>query len=148
MMSPDGKPSVFIDTNVVASYLTGEPSSSQLFSSEILSRIHAAINPTVLQELFSLEETQQHPDMLNELQEEVRVLTINLEKAEEYLEHAAGLRNRIAHSNDVLILSSAADCDYLVTYDRALGKTLSELSTNKPKVVTPEQLISQLKSKV
>lgn len=148
MQQPDGKPSVFLDTNVVASYLTGEPSSSQLFSREILGRIHAAINPTVMQELFSLDAARNHPEMLDEIQQEVSVLPLNLEKAEEYLKQATTLRNKIAHSNDILILSSAADCDYLVTYDLALRKTLSHLSSNKTKAVTPEQLISQLKRKV
>lgn len=143
-----GKPLVFLDTNVVASYLRGESPSSYLFSSEIIEKIHLAINPIVLQELFFLAETRNHPEVLNEIQQEVRLLPLNLEKAEEYLKQAANLRNRIAHSNDVLILSSASDCDYLVTYDQALKGTLSSLSTGKPEVVTPEQLISQLTSKV
>lgn len=148
MQQPDGKPSVFLDTNVVASYLTGEPSSSQLFSREILGRIHAAINPIVMQELFFLADAREHPEMLDEIEQELSILPLNLEKADEYLKQATTLRNRIAHSNDILILSSASDCDYLVTYDLALGKTLSSLSAGKTKVVTPEQLISQLKSTV
>lgn len=148
MQESNGKPLVFLDTNVVASYLRGEPSSSHLFSSEIIEKVHLAINPIVLQELFFLAETRKHPEILDEIQQEVRLLPLNFEKVEEYLKQAANLRNRIAHSNDVLILSSAAGCDYLVTYDQALKKTLSSLSTSKPQVVTPEQLISQLESKV
>lgn len=148
MQQSDGKPSVFLDTNVVASYLAGEPSSSQLFSSEILARIHAAINPIVMQELLFLAESREHPDTLEEFEQEVSILPLNLEKAEAYIKQAKTLRNQIAHSNDILILSSASDCDYLVTYDLALGKTLSDLSIGKTKVVTPEQLISHLKSMV
>lgn len=148
MQESNGKPLVFLDTNVVASYLRGEAPSSHLFSSEMIEKIHLAINPIVLQELFFLAETRKHPEVLDEIQEEVRLLPLNFEKAEEYLKQAANLRDRIAHSNDVLILSSASDCDYLVTYDQALKTTLSSLSTGKPKVVTPEQLISQLASKV
>ena len=148
MQPPDNKPSVFLDTNVVASYLTGEPSSSQLFSSEILGRIHAAVNPTVMQELLLLSEVREHPDMLDEIEQELSILPLNLDKADEYLKQATSLRNRIAHSNDILILSSASDCDYLVTYDLALGETLTNISTSKTKVVTPDQLVSQLKSKV
>lgn len=144
----NGKPLVFLDTNVVASYLRGESPSSYLFSSEIIKKVHFAINPIVLQELLFLAETREHPEVLDEIQQEIRLLPLNLEKADEYLKQAANLRNRITHSNDVLILSSASDCDYLVTYDQALTKTFSSLSTSKPQVVTPEQLISQLTSKV
>ncbi len=148
MQQSNGKPLVFLDTNVLASYLRGEPASSYLFSDEILKRVNLAINSIVLQELFFLAETRKHPEIFDEIQKGVSLLPLNFEKAEEYLENAANLRNRIAHSNDVLILSSAANCDYLVTYDQALQKTLNSLSTNKPQVVTPEQLISQLESKV
>lgn len=148
MQELNGKPLVFLDTNVVASYLRGESPSSHLFSTEISKKVHLAINPIVLQELFFLDETRKHPEVLNEIQQEVRLLPLNFERAEEYLKQAANLRNRIAHSNDVLILSSASDCDYFVTYDQALRSTLRTLSTGKPEVVTPEQLISQLTSKV
>lgn len=148
MQHSNGRPLVFLDTNVVAAYLRGESPSSELFSDEILEKVHLAINSIVLQELFFLAETHQHPEIINEIQQEVSLLPLNFEKAEEYLKYAANLRNQIAHSNDVLILSSAAECDYLVTYDQALRKTLSSLSSNKPQVVTPEQLLSQLGSKV
>lgn len=144
MVQSSGRPLVFLDTDVVAAYLRGESPSSHLFSSEMLGKVRLAINPIVLQELFFRAETREHPEIIDELQEEVSVLPLNLEKAEEYLKHTANVRDRIAHSNDVLILSSAADCDYLVTYDQALRS----LSTSKPRVVTPEQLLSQLESKV
>jgi len=144
----NGKPLAFLDTNVLASYLRGESPSSRLFSREISDRVHFAINPIVLQELFSLSEIRKHPEMLDEIQHEVRMIPLNLEKADEYLRQAANLRNRIAHSNDILILSSAADCDYLVTYDKALTNVLNPLSHSRPKVVTPEQLIAQIESKV
>ncbi|MBD2168936.1 PIN domain-containing protein [Calothrix membranacea FACHB-236] len=144
MQQSNRRPLAFLDTNVVAAYLRGELPSSHLFSGEVLGKVNLAINPIVLQELFFLAETRNHPEMLKELQEEVSVLPLNLEKAEEYLKQASNLRNRIAHSNDILILSSAAECDYLVTYDQALRS----LTTSKPQVVTPEQLLSQLGSKV
>ena len=140
----NGRLLVFLDTNVVAAYLRGESNSSRLFSDEVLSRVRFAINPIVLQELFFQAETHKHPEILDNLQAQVSVLPLNFERAEDYLQHATTLRNRLAHSNDVLILSSAAECDYLVTYDQALRS----LSTRKPQVVTPEQLLSQLGSKV
>ena len=148
MQEFNGKPLVFLDTNVVASYFRGEPHSSQLFSDEMIGKVRLAIDPIVLQELFFLDETRVHPEVLDEIQQEVRLLPLNLKKAEEYLKPALNLRNRVAHSNDVLILSSASDCDYFVTYDQALENTLTSLPSKKPKAVTPEQLISQFISKV
>ncbi|WP_236140881.1 type II toxin-antitoxin system VapC family toxin [Nostoc sp. CMAA1605] len=144
MQNSNSRPLIFLDTNVVAAYLRGESPSSNLFSQEILKKVRLAINPIVLQELFSLTDTRKHPEALEELQQEVSVLPLNLEKAEEYLKNASSLRNHLAHSNDVLILSSAADCDYLVTYDQAFRF----LSNIKPQVVTPEQLLSQLEAQV
>ncbi|MCU0569014.1 MAG: hypothetical protein MUF49_20740 [Oculatellaceae cyanobacterium Prado106] len=132
----------------MASYLRGESPSSYLFSREMGQKVHLAINSIVFQELLFLAETRYHPEVLDEIQQDVILLPLDLEKAEEYLQQAANLRNQIVHSNDVLILSSASDCDYLVTYDQALKGALSSLSASKPQVVTPEQLISQLTSKV
>lgn len=148
MQQSNGKPLVFLDTDVIAAYLRGEPSSSHLFSKEVLGKIHLAINSVVLQEVLFLGETYNRTEILDAIQQEVDLLPLNFNKAEEYLKQAADLRNRVAHSNDVLILSSAADCDYFVTYDQRLKKTLSSIPANKPQVVTPEQLISQLESKV
>ena len=111
MQQFNGRPLIFLDTNVVAAYLGGESPSSYLFSSEVFKKVRFAINPIVLQELFFLAETRKHPEIINKLQEEVSVLPLNFEKAEEYLKHAANLRNHIAHSNDVLILSNAGHSD-------------------------------------
>lgn len=138
----NGQLLVFLDTNVVAAYLRGESPSSRIFSQDMLKKVRLAINSIVLQEIFFLGETRKHPEIIDKLQHEVKVLPVNLEKAEEYLENANNLRNRLAHSNDILILSSAAECDYLVTYNQAL----MSLSSNKPQVVTPEQLLTQLGS--
>jgi predicted nucleic acid-binding protein len=148
MQQSNGLPLVFLDTNVVLAYLRGESPSSDLFSQELADKIRLAINPIVLQELFYSREARKHPETLTELEQEVSVLPVNMDKAEEYLQDASLLRDRIAHSNDVLILSSAAECDYFVTYDKLLSKTLKSSSNHKPQVVTPEQLLSQLGSKV
>ncbi len=62
----------------------------------MLKQVRLAINPVVLQELFFLVESSKNPEILDELQEEVNVIPVNLQKAEEYLKYAADLRNRIA----------------------------------------------------
>jgi predicted nucleic acid-binding protein len=45
------------------------------------------------------------------------------------------------------ILSSAANCDYLVTYDQKLKKASSYLYSSKPIVVTPEELLEVIDQK-
>lgn len=148
MKNLNNKPLVFLDTNVLSSYLRGESPSSHLFSREIIDQVHLAINSIVFQELLFMAETRQHPEIIEDIQHNLRILPLNIEKAEEYLSQTTNLRDRIFHSNDILILSSAADCDYFVTYDKALIKMLNSSSHDRPQVVTPEQLLSQLESRV
>ena len=47
----------------------------------------------------------------------------------------------MVNSNDVLILSSAANCDYLVTYDQQLKKASIYLDNSKQMLVTHEELL-------
>jgi predicted nucleic acid-binding protein len=47
------------------------------------------------------------------------------------------------HSNDLLILSSADECDFLVTSDVRLKDLVA---ADKPQIVTPEELVAQLKA--
>jgi hypothetical protein len=54
---------------------------------------------------------------------------------------ARALKNRVAHPNEILIVSSADECDFLVTSD-ALLKDL--VTAEKPQVVTPEELVAHL----
>ncbi|WP_013320729.1 type II toxin-antitoxin system VapC family toxin [Gloeothece verrucosa] len=136
MQQYDSQPLVFLDTNVVAAYIRGESPSSRLFSDEIRKKLRLAINPIVLQELLFLPETQKNPERLDQLQQQVEMLYFNYEKAEEYFKNASDLRNRGVHASDVLILSSAAECDYLITYDQILRS----LSSEKLEILTPEQL--------
>jgi len=51
------------------------------------------------------------------------------------------LKKRLAHSNDFIILSSADECDFLVTYDDQLKDLAVGL---RPEVVTPKELIARL----
>lgn len=136
------KPLVFLDTNVLASYLRGDTAIVHLFDREILDRIRLAINAIVLQELLFLAEVRNHPEIVDQIQEKVTILDFDLVKLGEYWQRAGYIRNILAHSNDVLILSSAANCDYLVTYDQQLKKASSYLSNSKPMAVTPEELLA------
>jgi predicted nucleic acid-binding protein len=113
-------PLVFLDTDVLASYLRGDLASVHLFDREILDRLCLALNAIVLQELLFWAEVPNHPEIADRIQEKVTILDFDLVKLDQYWQNARDIRNILVQSNDVLILSSAANCDYLVTYDQQL----------------------------
>jgi predicted nucleic acid-binding protein len=140
---PDAKqPLVFLDTNVIIGYIRGDPTAVQLFSAESAGRIRVAVNAIVLQELLLAVDGASRPEF-EQIRDHLRVLPIDLAKAEALIPRARALRNRVAHPNEILILSSAADCDFLVTND-ALLKNL--VTSDRPRVVTPEELVARLKA--
>ena len=61
----------------------------------------------------------------------------------ELLARAKAIRDRVVHSNDLLIASSANDSDYILTYDADLQ---SKLVTGNAIAVTPEQFLHELES--
>jgi predicted nucleic acid-binding protein len=136
------RPLVFLDTSVIVEYLRGEPSAVRLFSAEGEGRIRFAVNPIVLQELLLAADAAGRPEF-ERIRDHFRVLPVDFAKAEALLPRVRALRNRMAHSNDILILSSADECDFLVTKD-ATFKTL--MGTDKPLVVTPEELATKLRA--
>lgn len=134
------QPLVFLDTNVIIGYLQGDPSVAKLFSAEAVGRIRFAVNPIVIQELLLAADAAGRPEF-ERIRDHLRVLPVDFAKAEALLPRVRALRNRLAHSNDILILSSADDCDFLVTRD-ALLKNL--VIAEKPQVVTPEEFLTHL----
>jgi len=136
------RPLVFLDTNVILGYLRGEPSAAQLFFAEAEGRIRFAVNPIVLQELLLAGDAAGQPEF-ERIRDHLRVLPVDLAEAEALLPRVRALRDRLAHANDILILSSATDCDFLVTRDTLL-KTL--VTAERPQVVTPEELVTQLRA--
>lgn len=134
------RPLVFLDTNVIVGYLRGEPTAARLFSAEAEGRIRFAVNPIVLQELLLAADAAGQPEF-ERIRDQLRVLPVDFARAEALLPRVRALRNRLSHSNDILILSSAVECDFLVTRD-ALLKTL--VTAEKPQVVTPEELVTHL----
>ena len=140
--SDANRPLVFLDTDVIIGYLRGEATAVQLFSAEAKGRIRFAVNPIVLQELLLAADAARNPEF-EHIRDHLRVLPVDYEKAELLLERVRALRNRITHSNDILILSSADDCDFLVTRDVGMMNLTPD---DKPQVVTPEELIIQLRA--
>jgi predicted nucleic acid-binding protein len=140
---PDAKqPVAFLDTNVIIGYLRGDPSTAQLFSAEATGQIRLAVNPIVLQELLLAADAAERPEF-QQIRDHLRVLPVDFAKAEALLPRIRSLRNRLVHSNDILILSSADQCDFLVTSD-ADFKNL--VTAEKPQVVTPEELATHLRA--
>lgn len=135
-------PLVFLDTNVIMGYLRGEPAAAQLFSAEASGRIRFAVNAIVLQELLLAADLAGTPEF-QKIRDHLRVLPVDYAKAELFLPKVRALRNRLVHSNDILILSSADECDFLVTTDAVLKKLVT---SEKPQVVTPEELATQLRA--
>ena len=140
--SDRNRPLVFLDTNVIIGYLQGDPSAAQLFSAEADGRIRFAVNAIVLQELLFSGAAVGRPEF-ERIIDQSRMLPVDLAKAEDLLPRVRALKNRLAHSNDILIFSSADECDFLVTSD-VLLKNLA--TAGKPQVVTPEELASHLRA--
>ena len=134
------RPLVFLDTNVIIGYLQGDPSATQLFSAEADGRIRFAVNPIVLQELLLASDAPGRPEF-ERIIDHLQVLPVDIAKAEALLPRVRALRNRMAHPNDILIVSSADECDFLVTSDPLLKKLVI---AGKPQVVTPEELATHL----
>jgi predicted nucleic acid-binding protein len=137
-----GRPLVFLDTDVIVGYLRGDRSAAELFSAEAEGRIGFAVNPIVLQELLLAGDAAGRPEFEN-FRDHLHVLPLNIEKAEALVAKVRALRNRLAHPNEILIFSSAEQCDYLVTRDADFKRLAT---TDKPEVVTPEELIAHLQA--
>jgi predicted nucleic acid-binding protein len=136
------RPLVFLDTNVILGYLRGDPSAAQVFSAEESGRIRFAVNPIVIQELLLATAATDNP-ALERIRDPLHVLPVNIARAEALLPEVRALRNRLAHANDILILSSADECDFLVTSDMLLKNLVK---SPKPRVVTPEELVTYLRA--
>jgi predicted nucleic acid-binding protein len=136
-----GRPLVFLDASVIVGYLQGESSAAQLFAAEANGRIRIAVNPIVLQELLLTEDIARRPEF-ERIRKHLRVLPLDFAKAEALVPRIRALRTRLAHSNDVLILSSADECDFLVT-----SRPLKDLvAAQKPEILTPEEFATRLRA--
>jgi predicted nucleic acid-binding protein len=135
-------PLVFLDASVIIGYVQGDPAAVQLFSAEAEGRIRVAVNDIVLQELLLTSDAVDQPEF-EQIRDHLRVLPIDLAKAEALVPGARALGSRLVHTNDILILSSADECDFLVTSD-VLLKNL--VTAEKPQIVTPEELVAHLRA--
>ncbi len=136
------RPVAFLDTNVIVSYLKGKGSATRLFDPDLLSHVRYAINPVVMQELLvagDKDYASRSAELVKE--KKLEVLALDQNKIESVLPRARNLRNRLAHSNDILIFSSALGCDYLVTEDQGIAMLAQE---GAPTVVSVDELLRRV----
>jgi predicted nucleic acid-binding protein len=134
-------PTAFVDVSVIAAYLNGGEAASQLFDNRYRGRVRFAVDPVVLQEVLILPQIQDSPQLFETVADRLNfeILPLDVERSQMLVRRARALRNRTVHSSGILVAASAHDCDYLITYDRALKELIEG---DKPRVVTPEQFTS------
>lgn len=132
---------VFIDASVIAAYLAGGDATSRLFEDGYHGRVRFAVDPVVLQEVLSLPQIEESPQLLEQMRHrfDLEILPLDMARSQGLLRRAKNLRNDIVHSNDILVAASASGCDYLITYDEGIKELIEG---ERPRVVTPEQFTS------
>jgi predicted nucleic acid-binding protein len=131
----------FLDTNVLLGALHGREGPRRLFSPQVERYATYVVNPVVLQELLLASAATEPGANLDELTEHFELISADVLTKPEVLAYVRQLRNRVMHTNDLLIMGSARNCDILLTYDEellALGDA-AEVAT-----ATPEQFLDGL----
>jgi len=136
------KTKVYLDTSVFIRLFKGTRSLWELFSEQVLERFTYVTSPVVYQELLLAVERSHEQINLEVVEEYVQLLPLDyLDSSDELRNQIRQLRNRVFHSNDVLIIGSVLNsgCRYLLTYDNALIKAAEGLDFT---AVTPEKFMS------
>ncbi|MEX1014164.1 MAG: type II toxin-antitoxin system VapC family toxin [Candidatus Paceibacterota bacterium] len=129
---------VFLDSNVVLKYLRGKDDVEFLFSSETLSKVTYSVNPIVIQEIL-LAQPEYPKRNLDEFKNHLEIKELNKEVSDKILSRVRQIRNKIVHTNDLLILGSAADCDYILTSDRDLLDLSTVHKVEGVNAITPQE---------
>jgi len=88
------RPLVFLDTDVILGYLSGDPSAAQLFSAEANGRIRFAVNGIVFQELLLAGDAAGRPEF-ERIIDHLQVLPVDLAKAEALFPRVRALGDRM-----------------------------------------------------
>jgi predicted nucleic acid-binding protein len=131
----------FLDSNVLLAAIRGEQGARRLFSPEAEQYATYVVNPVVLQELLLASAAAEGKVDLDELTKHFEVISADVLSDPGVLAYVRQLRNRVAHTNDLLILGSARTCDILLTYDQGL-LTLGDFA--EVATATPEQFLEGL----
>jgi len=136
------RPVAFLDSNVVIDYLNGRL--PWLFEESLTGKFRYAINPIVFQGFVLSGVDRRHPRRLEHVLKKTDMLPIDVKAADAMLPRAKEIRNRALHSNDILVFSSAADCDYLITSDKSFGALLTR---DKPRILTPKEFLREAETR-
>jgi putative PIN family toxin of toxin-antitoxin system len=137
---------VFLDTNVLASYLLGEPEARRLFDRNITKRVQYIISPIVLQELLLISDElakKERPDEISRLLSKyLTVKELDEDTLKASAERIKQLRNRLMHANDLINIQVAATtADFFVTQDKQL---LGLKRVDSVEVISPERFFDLL----
>jgi len=137
----DEKTTVFLDTNVVISYLMNRGAAAQIFDERISSHTRYVINPIVMQELLLIGDSTLRSKVASMIDDNhIAIADLRPDLSEVYINKARQLRNRLIHTNDLLILSSASQCDYFVTDDMGYQRLVQD---ERPNIITAEKFVSK-----
>ena len=136
---------VFLDTNVLLCYLSGDPRCEGLFEKSTRRDYQYVINSVVVQELLNAIEFSRAREKIK--REDVSRLLLRLEVTrlgdEKEIRDLAAirkLRNVIVHSNDFLnVITALRECDFFVTLDSDLLKLKR---CEKTKLLSPSEFLS------
>lgn len=128
---------VFLDSSVIVLYLKGEKSLKGLFSSRVLEKVQYIINPIISQEILLMAESIEEKSSLSIIFKHIRTIPLDVE-----FDTLKRFRNKVAHTNDILILQTAiSESYYLLTQDREL-LNLEQFSPLE--IISPEQFFKIL----
>src|SRR5207244_2363385 len=132
----------FVETDVIMSYIKGDPWASQLFSDEEMARVRLTVNAIVLQDMFFTESIKE--PAFERIADHLEIIDLVFDKVEKTIARLPGAVYKPGvHSNDLLVMSSAEDCDYLITRKPHM-KDLA--IPGKPTVLTPEEFVNLRKA--
>jgi predicted nucleic acid-binding protein len=130
-------PTAFLDTRVLQEILRSEQPCAALLQSAVQAKVRLATNELALLQALAGDDGRQ----FDQLRERLTVLPVDLQRSLQVLESDSNVRQCLAHSNELLILASALDCDYLVTYDTRFAQVATPRHL---KIVTPERFLDAL----
>lgn len=139
---PSRKIRAFLDTNVLLAYLGGKVELQPLFSEDVRRRAAFAVNAIVLQELLLARGRAEDGVDLTQVVPYLEVIEGDVDlSSPAFAAQLQQLRNRLMHTNDVLILAGARSCDVLLTYDRDLLEMGPAAAIRSE---TPEEFLEEL----
>jgi predicted nucleic acid-binding protein len=132
---------VFLDANVLIEALRGSPGASALFTRQSEEAASYVVTPVVVQELLLASPAIEAQESLDNIIQHLNVVSGETPSSPEVVATIRSIRNRLVHTNDLLILGAARDCDLLLTYDQDLLRLGDAIGVESK---TPEEFLAAL----